>query len=113
MTTNQLQRKMARIVRDIDAVSEELFDRCCEEELNRMTEAETKIGQVCMVFLDAKQLEPLDSISAVFRRWPGSTTDENFTTVGDRYDLAGKMTKLKPVSIKTAKKTPVKRKQAA
>jgi hypothetical protein len=90
MTVTKLQRTLSRIVRDLDAVSGELMDRCLETEDRRISRAEAEVGQVCIALLDPEQLKTLDSISSVYRRLPYSTSDENYITVYDRADVDGK-----------------------
>ena len=71
-------------MRDLDAVSAELFDRGIESEWKLINSAQATVGKVCIVFLDQEQLKPLGSIGDVYRRVPGATTDDNCITVMDR-----------------------------
>ena len=84
MKTCELQKRLVRIVHDLGAVNDELFDRGLEGEWDRIMKAEAKVGQVCIALLDVEQLKPLDSISDVYRRMPGATSDAWTFTAGDR-----------------------------
>lgn len=85
-----MQRVLIRIVRDLATVSDEMIDRCLEDEDKRIDQAQTAVGQVCIAFLEPEQLKPLLSISDVHRRMPYSTTDENYVSVYDRANVDGK-----------------------
>jgi hypothetical protein len=67
MTIAEIQRRLARIVRDLDEVSGAFIDRGLKEDWYRLLAAETELGKVCMGFLDDHQLDNLDSISDVMR----------------------------------------------
>lgn len=108
MTNAQLHRALARIVRDLNNVSDEIFDRAIESEHETCSRAQTAVGQLCMVFLDSKQLAPLVTmgLEGVYRRIPYSTTDANYITIEDRVDEEGQAAErlcARVLSIKTGK----------
>ncbi len=54
MTMTEIQRKLASIVVDLDAVAQEVSARGMGEDWIRLEDAITKVGQVCGAFLDEK-----------------------------------------------------------
>lgn len=63
MTMTEIQRKLASIVVDLDAVAQEVSARGMGEDWIRLEDAITKVGQVCGAFLDEKDLARLPAIS--------------------------------------------------
>ena len=62
MTMRQLQNRLARIMRDIEAVKDTLSERGLLDDYHRMHKGETPIGLVCLGYLDEKVLEDMDEI---------------------------------------------------
>lgn len=67
MTMKQLQNRLARIVRDLDTVSNELFDRGLGDDWERIESALTQTGLVCYALLDEKMIEDLPELPDVVR----------------------------------------------
>lgn len=65
MTMNQMRRKLARVVWDLDEIAGELIDRGFPDDFYRIDSALTRVGTVCYGFLDEKTLERLPSIDNV------------------------------------------------
>ena len=71
MTMRQLQNRLVRLVREQELVAQELYDRCMEEDWQRMEEALGLTGQVCLALLDENVLDTMPEISGVMRPAPG------------------------------------------
>ena len=62
MTMTQIQRRLIRIMRDMDTLAQELCERGLDGDWQRMESARTTPGQVCAAFLDERMChELLDS----------------------------------------------------
>ena|ERR1700723_2324363 len=67
MTMKELQRKLARVTRDLDALAQEFFKRGLGEDWNRLELASTEVGVVCVAFLEDREFDRLPSIEDCFR----------------------------------------------
>ncbi len=67
MKMTEIQRKLAKIVTDLDAVSQELWERSMGDDWNRLEAAITNVGQVCVALLDDKDIERLPGVSECVR----------------------------------------------
>lgn len=65
MTITQMQRKLARVMRDLDAIGSCLYWRRFPYECDHLENAVTDLTYICDGFLDADELERLDSEDAL------------------------------------------------
>lgn len=78
MTMRQLQTRLTRLVREQDAIAQELYNRGLEAEWDRMEVSLTLTGQVCLAILDESILDELEAISSVTRPAPGEGQEDTF-----------------------------------
>ena len=68
MTMNQMNRKLARAARDLDAIAAELHDRRFSYDWAQIEHAHALVGTVCHGFLDESTLASLDGLEDVVGR---------------------------------------------
>lgn len=68
MKMTEIQRKLAKIVVDLDAVAREMYARSMESDMERLEAALINVGQVCMGFLDENSLRSLPTCSSDWER---------------------------------------------
>ena len=59
MTMTQMQDRLTRIMRDMDNVAQELYERGLDGDWQRIEFARITTGQVCAAFLDEKMRQIL------------------------------------------------------
>lgn len=69
MTITQLQKRLSRVMSDLEEISMDLYDRGFGRDWNLIADAEEKVSEVCGGFLDEEALRQLSVI--IFRPTPG------------------------------------------
>lgn len=72
MTMRQLQNRLARLVREQEALTQEMYNRGLEADWLRMEQSLELTGQVCLAILDEDVLNTLPEISGAERPEPGA-----------------------------------------